>query len=512
MKSRLFAIFRDPWALALLALALGVRLLHLPARTLWSDEAYSVSVANHSWADIWNLAAVDVHPPLYYLLLHGTVQVFGDSLWAIRGLSVAAGTLAVLLAGCWVRLFATRRALYWVLLLLALQPIAVRYSQEARMYALLSCWLMAASLVLALGLRRPRHKGYPLVYALLAAAALYTHYFALFGLASHGCFVWLTAPGRRLLRHCRWWLANLAILGLFAPWLPHLYRQLHATGGLLWIPPLDSHSVPTLLWTFFWIDRHPLLNIPALGVLVPLLWVWALWQNRWEGHFLDRTALALLALLPIVGACLVSLCMPLFIARYLTFTALPLLMLVGLAIERLHRRHAVAAWVMLGLVVAVQGVGLFNSATVGEQLNGPAGPNTRRGSVYEFTQTITQQWAPGDEAVIEWNFYMVTLYYLRKQPLPWLRLDGAAPSFSGAEGPLLLLPRAPWLWHYAQLPSATCGVWLLSELPGVIHAPPAATWVAQGRWTGVDSQLGYYRRRACDATASPALTDAPGPG
>ena len=32
---------------------------------IWFDEAYSVGMANHNFADIWNIGKNDVHPVLY---------------------------------------------------------------------------------------------------------------------------------------------------------------------------------------------------------------------------------------------------------------------------------------------------------------------------------------------------------------------------------------------------------------------------------------------------------------
>ncbi len=48
--------------------------------------------------DVQGPGGQDVHPPLYYVLLKVWERVFGESLWAVRGLSVLFGAAAVLVA------------------------------------------------------------------------------------------------------------------------------------------------------------------------------------------------------------------------------------------------------------------------------------------------------------------------------------------------------------------------------------------------------------------------------
>lgn len=487
----------------LLLLALALRLWMLPARTLWYDEAYGTLISDHSFADIWRLANNDVHPPLYYLCVHLSMLLFGDGLWAIRGVSALAGTLTVLLAGCWLRVFASRRAMLLGLLLLAMQPIAVRYSQEARMYALLAMWLVASGLVLSLWQRRPEHWRYPVLYALVAAAAMYTHYFAIMGLASFGACTLLTPGGRqRWLRDPRWWLANLGAALIYIPWLPHLWHQLQVADDLEWIPPLTLATVPTALWEFFWILDKPLADWPVLGALAPMLLAWSLWQLRGSQRCGDRQVLMFLALLPLLLACLLCLFRPLFVARYLSFCAVPMVLLVALAIDLQWRRNARIAGLLLCLVCGVQAVGLVNGYRLGELLDSPQGD---RSGVGPLAAQIQQHWRPGDETVVyPDDAYMSVLYYLRHSPVPWYWLDqGSAPPDNVGDATLLYdLPRPPWLWQYQQLPPGTCGVWLVYDVGDSPPLPPPGEWTLTLHQQVYDNELQYYTRRSCAAGAA----------
>ncbi|MBI2942174.1 MAG: glycosyltransferase family 39 protein [Chloroflexi bacterium] len=122
----------------ILALAFALRVYRLDAERLWWDEGISIYLATRGVAEL-TLAkdfAIDLHPPVYHLALAGWRAVAGSTVFAVRLFSVIAGvaTVAVIyrlgrqLGGPGVGAVAS--------LLLALAPIHVYYSQEARMYSL----------------------------------------------------------------------------------------------------------------------------------------------------------------------------------------------------------------------------------------------------------------------------------------------------------------------------------------------------------------------------------------
>ena len=106
----LSSLIRQPWLWCILLLAAGVRFYGFTASAIWCDEGSSLMLSGYPLSGIWFHAAHDVHPPLYFMLLHGWIALFGDSLVSIRTLSVLPGIATVLL-GIWlVRLIATQRA------------------------------------------------------------------------------------------------------------------------------------------------------------------------------------------------------------------------------------------------------------------------------------------------------------------------------------------------------------------------------------------------------------------
>lgn len=174
-------------ATGLVLLAFSVRLYHLGAASLWYDELLELDIALETPGQIWSRLAHHSAMPLDYYLLNGWLKLGRQEAW-VRFPALVFGTLAVPLT--WMlacRLF-NRRAGYLAGVLLAVSPFAVRYSQEARPYALLLVWVVAAYWGLWQAYRTGRRRYWGWVMAGLAGGLL-THYFALFVVAPMGLFV-----------------------------------------------------------------------------------------------------------------------------------------------------------------------------------------------------------------------------------------------------------------------------------------------------------------------------------
>ncbi len=216
-----------------LLLALGLRFYRLDAQSLWSDEGNSAGLAGRSLPLITAAAAGDIHPPLYYYLLHFWAQVWGTSEHDLRALSALAGLALVALV------FLIGQALFGrgvgliAAALAAINPFQVYYSQEARMY-MLAAMLGAAStfcFVRWLKAREASRAGpvWAAATALLTAAGLYTHYAypVIPAAQTAALLIWLWEQDEGRVRTALAWAGILAVaLALYLPWLPIAYRQL----------------------------------------------------------------------------------------------------------------------------------------------------------------------------------------------------------------------------------------------------------------------------------------------
>jgi mannosyltransferase len=184
------------WPLAgLLVLAAALRFSTLGLQSFWYDESFSpVHVLHGSlWATLRSVVHTENTPPLWYVIAWADARVLGTSEVALRLPSALAGVATVPVAWAIGRELAGRRAAIVAAALVAVNPLFVWYSQEARAYALFML-LAAATMLCFLRAEREPTPARMAAFALSGSLALLTHYFAVFLLIP--MVVWLARPTR----------------------------------------------------------------------------------------------------------------------------------------------------------------------------------------------------------------------------------------------------------------------------------------------------------------------------
>jgi mannosyltransferase len=221
--------------LVLMAVSTFLRTRYISGQ-FWMDEAITTGISSHSLSAIPGILRHDGNPPLYYMLLHVWMSIFGASEASTHSLSVVFGVLTVP-AGMWAgwSLFG-RRAGVMAGVLFAFSAFLTQYAQETRMYELMGLLGIfgTAAFLHAFVYRR---RGYLIMFAVSLALMLYTQSWGIFFWA--GAVValipaWLRSDDRRgLLRD-----AIIAFVGagiLYLPWLPNFVYQATHTAA-----PWDS--------------------------------------------------------------------------------------------------------------------------------------------------------------------------------------------------------------------------------------------------------------------------------
>jgi len=197
---------------------------------LWLDEALSVNIARLPLSQLPEALRHDGAPPLYYVLLHGWMVMFGSGTIAVRALS---GVFAVAaLPFMWIvgRRLGGRRLAVAALVILATSPFAVRYGTETRMYSLLTLLVLLGWLALSDLLER-RSWSRAVAVSVVTGLLLLTHYWSFYLLAVTAAFVTHRAvrgPNRTEARRAAVAIAVGCLA--FVPWLPSFAFQLRHTG------------------------------------------------------------------------------------------------------------------------------------------------------------------------------------------------------------------------------------------------------------------------------------------
>ena len=172
--------------LALTALAAALRLSTLDLQSLWYDEAFTpVHVLHGSlWATLRGVSHSENSPPLWYLLEWADTRVLGTGAVALRLPSALAGIATVPVAWAIGEQLAGRRAALMSAAIVAVNPLFVWYSQEARVYGLFVLTIAIAMLCFLRAERLPpsdpASRRRLAAFALSGSVALLTHYFAVF--------------------------------------------------------------------------------------------------------------------------------------------------------------------------------------------------------------------------------------------------------------------------------------------------------------------------------------------
>ena len=350
--------------LALTAVALALRLPQLD-QSLFGDELFAYDeVAHRSFGDMLDavLNGPEVTPPAYFLLAWVTAQLGDPTIW-IRLPSLLAGLALVPLTYVLGTLVASRRAGLFAAATVALSPLAIFYSVEARPYALLALVVPATTVCLlrALGTRRT---AWWVAYSALSLVAVSTHLTAVFVLAVQA--LWALVAYREQLKPLV--VANVVAAVAFLPWLPRLRRD--DVGWLLDLygsfDPSPSEFADELAHLLVGYPFSGLREIPGRPVTVAFLAVlgglvaaaaWAVWRRRARLGALDvlLVALPLAVVAGLIANAIVS-------GRDLVLTrnmisALPYVaVLVGRLVTRLPPRAAIGSGAVLLCSLGIGGV------------------------------------------------------------------------------------------------------------------------------------------------------------
>jgi mannosyltransferase len=184
--------------LALVAGAALLRFLTLDVQSLSNDEAFTAAIAAGGLDSVYSsVEGTESTPPLYYYLAWGWAQVFGTGDAALRLLPALLGTLLVPATWAAARETLPHRSALIAALLVAVSPLLVWYSQEARAYALLALLSTLGFMFFVRAIRTEAPRDLAL-WAVCSALAVATHWFAVFPVAAEGLWLLLVARESRL--------------------------------------------------------------------------------------------------------------------------------------------------------------------------------------------------------------------------------------------------------------------------------------------------------------------------
>lgn len=275
------------WPVVIFLPALVLRVLYLPSRGIWYDDAFSIFLSRQSLGRIVAGTAADTMPPLYYFLLHFWMVLFGQSIVALRSLNVLISLGIVMLVWRLASSLIGSKAGIWAAIFTAVSSFQVYHAQELRMYALLAL----CSLGYVFFFNRIYHSTGAYFkrrlydwggLVLCATAAMYTHNLAVFTLVAPGIFLALKRRWGQLLRLAG---AGVIVALLSVPWLMKVPAQVAKIERAFWtLRPGVVDILQGLIEAHANLPLPPILLSTAvfIAILLVTLTAWEALRNRWR--------------------------------------------------------------------------------------------------------------------------------------------------------------------------------------------------------------------------------------
>nr|MBC7245439.1 glycosyltransferase family 39 protein [Chloroflexota bacterium] len=367
-------------AIILLA-AFSLRIWLLGNQNIWWDEGLAIWAVRQGWAQMTLWTASDVHPPVYFWLLWAWVRLAGESEFSARFLSLICGMVTIAALYPLGKFLLGRKVALGSVALLALSRFHIWWSQEMRMYIVATMWGVLSLYTLLrwlqaeglLGSEKPaEHQRQPMLegfcYVFTTASGLYTLYLFVSVILIENVFVlyllFRQTGKNRLFFLSRWLLMQLAILGLFIPWLalalPRMRSWSVATPFNFWVF-IQLYATLLTLGISTYVERYTWLVAPFFLIIA----VAQLLLRRLPAQ--EETSKRLIAIAPVAFLLFLFLLIPSLIvyavtlprglfytprieARYLVLFAPAFYLLLSWSLSTLYRQ---IRWVGVGALVFV---------------------------------------------------------------------------------------------------------------------------------------------------------------
>ena len=306
---------------AIFVLACLMRFFHLSYQSLHIDEAYILTlVRDFGFRElIENAINHDPRPPLYYMLFHYWIKIFGATEAGARSLSAIFGCLTIIPVFMIAKKMFNKKIALLSIFLLAINPFNIYYSQMIKEVALVSFFAITAFLffILALEKNKKTHWG---LYVLFSLLSIYMHYAA--GFLTISCFIFLFLSRKK---YCSTTFRNgiLSYILIFIGYLPGFWFMAHnllamsryykVVSGILEQPSVIQ-LVKWSLYSFSWFikgeiqcwsiflsgNRRDLLNIIPLVLLAFIFLKPKYWRKVRQNNLSAYIPIALAITVPIL--------------------------------------------------------------------------------------------------------------------------------------------------------------------------------------------------------------------
>ncbi len=322
-------------------------LVRLPLlnQSFWLDEAAQVIESARPLSQQLDIPA-DFQPPLFHLLLHFWMGIFGKSEVGIRLLPIGFSIVTIYFLYLLAKELLDQRTAYLSAFFLAISPYFVWYAQEARPYALSVLLGVSATYFL---IKKCWWK-----YLISTILFLYSIYTAPLLILAHGAYVMLFE--KKLFKN---WLKVIFINILaFLPWTPNFWQQLNnGRNFTLTLPGWNEavsnvwyKALPLVFAKFtlgrITIDNKILYAAIILAILCAILYLTYISYKKLQKQF---QILSIFLFVPLILGFLLTLVLPILAPQRVLFLLPVFLIWLGMVVRSQKRWQLVLIGIYCGI-------------------------------------------------------------------------------------------------------------------------------------------------------------------
>lgn len=317
--------------LILFLLNVVLKCIYLTAEPVSHDEPFTIYHAQFGLGELIGYLKNYNNPPLFEIILHFWIKVFGISEGSVRVLPMLFSSASVVLIYLTGRDFFNTRVALLASLLFTFSTMQIWYAHDCRVYSLFLLLTLSSFYLFFTLLREGRLSGkQSLTWLVIQVLLIYAHYF--------GLFVWLLQGIILLTFHFR----NRELLFRFAgimlgasllylPQMLSLYERFsNSAGNGTWLkPPSGPESLYNMIWSF---SNAPVIAVLCIALLLAAMLKFLTLAKRQE---LSRpvASLCIWFVLPFLSMFLLSYRIPMFLDRYLIYITPAFYLLLALSLS-----------------------------------------------------------------------------------------------------------------------------------------------------------------------------------
>lgn len=322
----------------LVILNLILKFIHIDSQSIAGDEPFSIFHAQLGVSSIIEQLKQGNNPPLFEIILHYWIKLFGISAFSVRFLPLLFSTITVLFIYKIGSSFFNLRVAIVSSLLFTFSNYHLFFAHECRVYSLFAL-LTTLSMYAFLKLQQERNsKKHFILFVISTVFLIYSHYFGFWVIFIQLFITLILKQNRKEL--VKLYFLGLAIIAIaYIPmWATFIEQFFVSAESGTWLqPPANLGALYFMLWKFT--NKPVATSISILVLVAAFIKFIFLKDYKKLGDYKPQINIVTWFALPFLLMFLISFEVPMFHDRYLVFLSVAFYILLAISVNYLLPKH-----------------------------------------------------------------------------------------------------------------------------------------------------------------------------